>query len=262
MGSVSAPDPRDAHFCASRIFFSTSAHGPITSFCSLIPGARNKHRGPRGGGVVTKDPKKKKKGYTKQSTQRRERLFAGTADGTGSTMKTCLPTERKDTRTDEEKAEVLAWVGPPLHLCLCLFPLLMDSFSQAKRYVARNPYRGRPESRRVTNATAYSPYRGRRASRDTTDATDAMAYNPYRRHRASCDATGATEVTDMTDAMDVTDATEATNVTAYTCWHGYVLPRSRSLPPLDGFSPQAKCHVARNPPIQGPTRATTNPCEP
>ena len=38
---------------------------------SLVPGARNKHRGPRNGGI-TKDAKKKKKGHAKQSTLRCE----------------------------------------------------------------------------------------------------------------------------------------------------------------------------------------------
>jgi hypothetical protein len=76
----------------------------------LIPGARNKHRGPRGDGVTNRP--KKKKGAMKQSTQRRALLFGGNADSTGSTTtaEPCLPTERsKDLRTDEEKAELLAW---------------------------------------------------------------------------------------------------------------------------------------------------------
>jgi hypothetical protein len=75
----------------------------------LLPGARNKHRGPRGDGVT----KKKKKGAMKQSMQRCALLFGGIADSMGSTMtaEPCLPTERsKDTRTDEEKAALLAWV--------------------------------------------------------------------------------------------------------------------------------------------------------
>lgn len=72
-----------------------------------LPGARNSHRGPRDGGV-TKG--RKKKGTTKRSTQRRQLLFSASASGTGSTARPCLPTEgSRDMRTDEEKAELLAW---------------------------------------------------------------------------------------------------------------------------------------------------------
>jgi hypothetical protein len=81
---------------------------------SIIPGARKKPRGPRGGGITKHS--KKGKGATKRSTLRRALLFSGTAEGTGTVngtgkrIKTCLPTEREDTRTDEQKAAVLSWV--------------------------------------------------------------------------------------------------------------------------------------------------------
>ena len=75
---------------------------------SLLPGARKSHRGPRDRSVA-KGPKKK--GAVKLSTQRRELLFSGTTDGSNAKIRTCLPTERsKDTRTNAEKAELLAWV--------------------------------------------------------------------------------------------------------------------------------------------------------
>ncbi|KAH9032488.1 hypothetical protein EDB85DRAFT_2145603 [Lactarius pseudohatsudake] len=76
----------------------------------LLPGARNRHRGPRDPGVtkggVAKPPKKK--GTTKQSALRRELLFSDDAGST--TSQPFLPTERsKDMRTREEKAAVLSW---------------------------------------------------------------------------------------------------------------------------------------------------------
>ncbi|KAH9170270.1 hypothetical protein EDB89DRAFT_2230709 [Lactarius sanguifluus] len=78
---------------------------------------RKKHRD----GSITKNAKGPgKRASTKLSTQHRELLFSTGADGMGSTTLPCLPTEEsKDTRTDEERAAVLAWA---------------DSF------VARNPY--------------------------------------------------------------------------------------------------------------------------
>ncbi|KAN0127741.1 hypothetical protein V8E53_014461 [Lactarius tabidus] len=72
---------------------------------SLGPGARNKHRGPRVGGIT----KGAKKGTTKLSTLRRELLFGSTIDGTGSTSGPCHPDERPDPRTDAERAELLVW---------------------------------------------------------------------------------------------------------------------------------------------------------
>ncbi|KAF8265745.1 hypothetical protein EI94DRAFT_1855058, partial [Lactarius quietus] len=73
----------------------------------ILAGARNKHRGPRDGGV-TKEPKKK--ASTKLSTLRREQLFGANTDSTGSTTGPYLPTERsKDMRTEAEKKALLAW---------------------------------------------------------------------------------------------------------------------------------------------------------
>lgn len=57
--------------------------------------------------------KKSRKGATKQSTLRRELLFASTTDGARSRTNPSLPTERsKELRTDKQKAELLAWVRP------------------------------------------------------------------------------------------------------------------------------------------------------
>lgn len=79
---------------------------------SLLPGTRNKHRGPRGGGV-TKSKSKKSKGSMKLSMLRRESLFGGTADDAGSMTGPYVPSERsKDTHTDAEIADLMAWVHP------------------------------------------------------------------------------------------------------------------------------------------------------
>jgi hypothetical protein len=103
---------------------------------SLLPGARNRHCGPRDGGI-TKGPKKK--GAMKKSTQRRELLFGGTTDGMDSTIQPCLPTElSKDTCTNTEKAELMAWVRPRHALFPSSVPSLTIPPTQACRGAIRN----------------------------------------------------------------------------------------------------------------------------
>jgi hypothetical protein len=103
---------------------------------SLISGARNKHHGPRDGGV-TKGLKKK--GAMKKSTRRRELLFGGTTDGMGSMIQPCLPTElSKDTCTNAEKAELMAWVRPHHSLFPSSVPSLTIPPTQARRGAIRN----------------------------------------------------------------------------------------------------------------------------
>lgn len=76
---------------------------PLNYSSSLLPGARNTHKGPRAA------PSKSK---PKQSAKRREILLGGgdqTVKGDGH-VRHALPTERVDTRTEKEIADVLVWV--------------------------------------------------------------------------------------------------------------------------------------------------------
>ena len=104
---------------------------------SLLPCARNTHHGPRGGGT-TKDTKKK--GKPKLSMVRGERLFGRTTDGPPSTSRPCLPSERPDPRTDEEREALLTWVRRRRPSPLTRSHT--SSFLQADACVERNSHYG------------------------------------------------------------------------------------------------------------------------
>jgi hypothetical protein len=83
------------------VFFSSFSYANPCPVFSLATGTRRQHRGPQTGG---------KKSLTKQSYQRREKLFNAAVPNNDATLH-ALPTEAsRDHRTEEEIDAVLPWV--------------------------------------------------------------------------------------------------------------------------------------------------------